>query len=144
MDRCQPLRGFPHKGKSIHIVGIWVAGPGYVAFVPTERPKHLAAELAWGVAGFVEVNARKVPPQQIVDQIRAAPTDANVERLSSGFGGRLWRVDAASVREKKIPLRRSKRGLWFQNGNETIRFARAIPLDEIMTLRSLLASWTWQ
>ena len=124
--------------------GVAVAGPAYVAFVPTERPKHLASELAWGIAGFVEVGARKIPPQEVIEKLRAAPADESVEQMASGLAGRFWRARSAVAKEHRIPLRRSKRGLWFLRDNESIRFSRSLPVDEIAALRSQLADWTWQ
>lgn len=123
--------------------GVIVACPRYIAFVPTERPKHLGVELAWGVAGFVEIGVIKVPPERVIAELTRGPLDAEVDRLTSGLSGRKWPAASVSVLEKKFLFRGKKRGLWFNNGGESIRFNRVRTEDELAQARALLSSWSW-
>ncbi len=124
--------------------GVMVATPRYVGFVPTERPKSLAVEMVWGVAGFVEVNARKVPPERVIAELSSGSLDAQVERLTAGLGGRLWRPAGVTIRAKKVLLRRKHHGLWFMHGKESIRLGRAIRFDDLERRRGQWAGWTWE
>ncbi len=124
--------------------GVAVATPQYVAFIPTERSKNLAGEVAWGVAGFVTVGATKIPPERVIAKLANGPLDAQVAKLIAGLSGRRWDAGSATIRLKKILLRPSKRGLWFNRGNESIRFGRAVPLDELERHRATWTTWKYE
>ena len=133
-----------------------VAGPRYVAFLPTERPKNLAVELGWGavtaVPGVVVFRegglirgGGKIQPEWVIDQVRAGPLDAQVQQLCSALGGFVWQPDHAKAFEKKFPARRKHRSLWFREEKHSISISRAILIDEFEWMRHhLLAGWTWQ
>ncbi len=122
--------------------GVVAVTSGYVAFLPTERPKHLAVEMAWGVAGFVEKGARKIPPEMLLQDLRTADDlDARVQELCDGLRGIRWTVKEAAVKERKIPLRFKHRGLWFLKGKESIRLAKALKPEALATYRALLEGW---
>jgi hypothetical protein len=122
--------------------GVALVRRDYVAFVPTERPKNLAVEFAWGAAGFVEVGARKIAPEMLIhDLATAIDVDARVRTLITQLAGHLWAVGEARLLEGRIPLRRSRRRLWFRKGDQDIRLARAVPVAEVETLRPFLAAW---
>lgn len=122
--------------------GVVVVRPRFVAFVPTERPKSLAVEFAWGAAGFVEVGARRLDPAALIAEIERAPSpDDRARELAAELHGVFWSTEAARLLERRIPLRRKHRGLWFQNGKESVRLGRAVPVAEIEAARGILAGW---
>ncbi|GAA1690037.1 hypothetical protein GCM10009765_44230 [Fodinicola feengrottensis] len=125
--------------------GIVVATDRYVAFVPTERPKNLASEVAWAGAGFVTIRiGGTIPPKWVIQQLGLGPLDRQTQLLCSELSGQLWRPHEAFAYERTIPLRRKHRGLWFRNGKQSIRLARAISITEFDQVRAHLRSWTWQ
>jgi hypothetical protein len=122
--------------------GVVLVRRDYVAFVPTERPKNLAVEFAWGAAGFVEVGARKLSPELVIhDLATSLLVDVRIRELVAQLAGHLWPAGTAKLLEGRIPLRRSRRRLWFRNGPEDIRLARAVPLPELETLQPFLSAW---
>jgi hypothetical protein len=123
--------------------GVVVLTTEYVAFIPTERPKNLGVELAWGAAGFIEVGAKKVAPEQLIAKIGEPPKRGVVDELVRALSGKLWSAADAQPHEHRIPLRRSKRGLWFQRAGESIRLARTLPAEEVGELQAQLPGWTW-
>lgn len=123
--------------------GVVVACPRYVAFIPTERPKHLGAELAWGVAGFIEVGATKLSPGAIIKELGRGSLDTQVDEIIPRLHGRRWLPATVRVKRKKALFRKS-RGLWFQQDPESIRFARMFAADEVERAQAMLATWTWE
>ena len=58
------------------------------------------------------------------------------------LAGVVWQnAGATRVRLKKILLRRKHRGLWFENGKESIRLGRAITGAELEGAQALVAGW---
>lgn len=122
--------------------GVVVVTTGSVAFVPTERPKHLAAELGWGAVGFVKRGATSIPPETIIDDLLAAEDmDERVAQLVEELGGTRWPRDEALLRERRVPLRWKRRGVWFVKGPESIRLVKAYPAQRLEELRPVLDAW---
>ena len=124
--------------------GVAVVAKERVGFVPTERPKNLAVEFAWGATGFVEVGAKKLDPERVIAELEAAPSLlSRLGELAESLAGVVWTPDDAHPCERKIPLRRKRRGLWLVSGTQSIRLSRALTVDEISARRELLSAWTW-
>ncbi len=124
--------------------GVVVATARYAAFVPTERPTNLAGEIAWAAAGFIKVEVSgAVNPAWVIHHLRSGPLDHQVGQICSAMSGLVWRPHEARAYEKKFPLRRQHRGLWFRAGGRSIRLKRTVPLAEFDYLRHQLAGWTW-
>ncbi|HEY1557606.1 MAG TPA: hypothetical protein VGF94_22390 [Kofleriaceae bacterium] len=122
--------------------GVAVVRPSYIAFVPCQRPKHLVAEVAWAAGGFVTVGAREIPVATIVQALQSAPLlDMRARELAAQLAGLWWTPQTARWREKRFPLRRSRRGVWFEAADASIRLARTLPLPELAQATTLLATW---
>lgn len=128
--------------------GVIVVRPGYVAFLPTEEIKHLGATIAKGVimsaAGLVEIDRRKpVPVDKWLGELKGSDPeqfDQQLEPLIEATGGLKWLPTNATVRIRRIPLRRKKR-LWFMFGEQSIRLSSALGKDELQYAETLLHDW---
>ena len=125
--------------------GLVVLTANEVALVPSERPKNLAVEMAWGVAGFVEKGARKIKPSAIREDLEAASDlEARLAALVAGLQGHRWMAEEVRVKERRIPLRFKRRGLWFLRGKESIRLAKALRPEELAAYQELVGHWARQ
>jgi hypothetical protein len=122
--------------------GVAMLDDGALTFVPCERPRHLGVELAWGMAGFVQVgrSRSKIDPVGLIATLRTC-TPAQRDEIVQQLAGIAWTPAVATLRERTIPLRRSRRRLWFLAGKESVRLARAFTVPEVETLRPVLAAW---
>jgi hypothetical protein len=98
--------------------GVAVVRPSYLAFIPCQRV------------------------QPIMDALHSAPLlDMRARELANQLSGVWWTLQMARLREKRFPLRRSRRGVWFEGDGASIRLARTLALPELRHATTLLATW---
>lgn len=128
--------------------GAVVIRSGYVAFLPTEKIKHLGAAIAKGVvlsaAGLVEIQRGKpVPVERWLEECRSSDPegfDRYVESVLEATGGMKWLPANSAVQIKRVPLRRKKR-LWFICGEQSIRLSRVFGTEELQKAEALVRAW---
>ncbi|MCE9546243.1 MAG: hypothetical protein K8T25_12075 [Planctomycetia bacterium] len=140
-----------HKGIIVHGLsmgnGLVILRPGYLAFIPTEKRKHLGAELlkgvAMGVSGVHTINFGandKMTPEAWIEQLRRQPDqfDTEIVTAARGMGGVAWLWPEVEVEQKKVLFRGSKRGLWFQNhSGESVRLTSLLDSVQLAQAEAL-------